>query len=332
MRSSAADLDAAAVDDLAWALAHCGLTSEATPGVPELVIAAPGGPFPVEVRAAAATDTGRVRHLIESRTTTSEAVPVLVGDLIPAQARAALRAAGWGYLDRRGALWLRTASVMINDTALAPLPRLGAPPSGEAINGRIALGVAVTLLMHPDDELGPRELARRLDCAPSTASDAVRRLQDHALVDRGRRPLVPELFQVTSAAWRPERRYVLREPIDANLPAGSTAERFVLSGDVAAIELGAPVVAAGPLPPLVYVSNPATLRRLERELGPAEPADAAAVLSAAPFPAVVDEDSGAGEHWRRAHPVIVALDLAQDPARGGEILDDWTPRDHARVW
>jgi hypothetical protein len=32
------------------------------------------------------------------------------------------------------------------------------------------------------------------------------------------------------------------------------------------------------------------------------------------------------------HPVAVALDLAQDPGRGREILDQWTPEDCTRVW
>jgi hypothetical protein len=37
--------------------------------------------------------------------------------------------------------------------------------------------------------------------------------------------------------------------------------------------------------------------------------------------------------WPLAHPVFVALDLAQDTGRGREILDAWTPPERwARVW
>jgi hypothetical protein len=38
--------------------------------------------------------------------------------------------------------------------------------------------------------------------------------------------------------------------------------------------------------------------------------------------------------WPLAHPVFVALDLAKDPGRGGEILDTWTPGhlDTAKPW
>jgi hypothetical protein len=37
-------------------------------------------------------------------------------------------------------------------------------------------------------------------------------------------------------------------------------------------------------------------------------------------------------HWRFAHGLFAALDLAQDQARGAEILEDWNPKDFTRVW
>jgi hypothetical protein len=36
--------------------------------------------------------------------------------------------------------------------------------------------------------------------------------------------------------------------------------------------------------------------------------------------------------WPVAHPLFVALDLAQDTGRGREILDAWTPTEGTRVW
>jgi hypothetical protein len=40
------------------------------------------------------------------------------------------------------------------------------------------------------------------------------------------------------------------------------------------------------------------------------------------------------ETWPLAQPLFVALDLAQDPDRGRELLDGWTPPTEAgpRVW
>ena len=56
----------------------------------------------------------------------------------------------------------------------------------------------------------------------------------------------------------------------------------------------------------------------------------------APVPAVVknrvDLDANPTE-WPLAHPLFVALDLAQDVDRGREILSTWTPNEGwTRVW
>lgn len=40
-----------------------------------------------------------------------------------------------------------------------------------------------------------------------------------------------------------------------------------------------------------------------------------------------------GEPWPVVHPVVVALDLATDKARGVEILEQWVPPEpFVRVW
>lgn len=47
----------------------------------------------------------------------------------------------------------------------------------------------------------------------------------------------------------------------------------------------------------------------------------------------VDATGWANEIWPLAQPLFVALDLAQDPGRGREILADWTPPEQwHRVW
>ena len=39
-----------------------------------------------------------------------------------------------------------------------------------------------------------------------------------------------------------------------------------------------------------------------------------------------------GEPWPVAHRVVVALDIAQDRARGLEALEQWQPEGIARAW
>lgn len=79
------------------------------------------------------------------------------------------------------------------------------------------------------------------------------------------------------------------------------------------------------------------MRRATTLLGGAESvANALATVRVAPVPSVVqqrvDPDINPGA-WPPAHPLFVALDLAQDVGRGREILDAWTPEARwARVW
>lgn len=345
MRTTVHDLAEAGVLGLAAVLDHeLGPGSVSMPTEPDagfdLVLDGPAGPMTIEVKAVAVLDAGRADRLIADYGRHSRGVdhvPVVVADLIPESVQRALREAGWSYLDRRGRLWFRGPGVVLRDNELAPLPRFGDRDGGDPITGAVGLGVAATLLMHPGERLGPRELARRLGCSPSAAHAALTRLRDHALVGGDGHALLPDLFLVTADAWKPERQYVMNEPTGKALTV-ATAARYVVSGDQAAVALGAPLVASAKSRPLVYLPSAGEVRRVARTLGIGDPATAAAVLSVAPFPAVTEESvevrigRPAKVHWRVAHPVIVALDLAQDRSRGREILADWTPEDVARVW
>src|SRR5690606_11577208 len=104
------------------------------------------------------------------------------------------------------------------------------------------------------------------------------------------------------------------------------------SGTVAAVEWGAPVVSAVGAPPDLYVPGPAALNIAARRYGTArDPHAAAASIAVAPVNDVTaHREPPRSQPWPRAHPVAVALDLAQDRARGREILEDWSPPD--RVW
>lgn len=316
----------------------------------DVVLDGPNGPVAIEVKAASVADPSRVGALVGSyargasvRPVADVDVVVLVADELPAASRELLRDHGWGYLDRRGRLWLRTNDIVINDTDLEPLPRRrGQAPLANPLSGRVALGMAVWILMHPLKRGSVRALARELDCAPSTAHDALRRLQDAALVEPSGRPLTPELFWATSDAWRPQRHYVSREPApvdnDLSFNLGDEEAGWAVSGDLAAAAWGARLALPSGTPPDFYVPS-AVLRRAIRRLGPTNWSDRAASLAVAPLAAATRERFDHASiatpwlHWPLVHPVIVALDLAQDRSRGREILADWTPpEEFSRVW
>lgn len=347
-RRSPAELHADAVEALGEALAQLGLqTLREVPNadvVADVVIDSSDGPIRLEVKAASVADPSRIRSSVEAWAAARRpgTHPILVADYVPDETRALLRAHGWGYLDRRGALYLRVDHLWINDTTLEPVQReLSAP--GSPIGGRVGLGVALCLLMEPHAGHGGRELARRVNASPSTVHAAVKRLQHHALVDGRLRPLVPELFEVVAAEWRPQRIPVSREPDPTDnrvlgvLPPDGVGE-WVVGGDVAAAAWGAPVVIGSGAPPDFYVPSTAIMRRAIRQLGETGFEQRRAAVAVAPTPIATAQafqpHSWATPwlHWSIAHPVVVALDLAQDRSRGREIIDDWTPEGFDRVW
>lgn len=340
-------MHADAIEALGEAFAQLGL--EATRGQSpsaDVVIDGSDGPIHLEVKAVSVADPLRIRSQIEawetSAAATSATRPMLVADHVPGEVRELLRSHGWGYLDRRGSLYLRAGRVWINDTTLDPIDR-ERPASASSIGGSVGLGVALCLLMEPHVDHGVRELARRVHASPSTVHAAVKRLQNHALVDGRLRPLVPELFEVVAAQWRPQRIPVAREP-DATdhavlgVLSSEDAGSWLVSGDVAAAAWGAPIVMGSGAPPDFYVPSAAILRRAVRRLGEAGFEQRRATVAVAPTPLATAQSYEPGFastpwlHWSIAHPVVVALDLAQDRSRGREIIDAWTPRGFDRVW
>ena len=335
------------------ALIEAGLAASASDAA-DVVIAGPAGAQPIEVKAMSFGDLARVQSLLQrdaeaaaGASRPADRLVVVVADQLTEEARDLLRRSGWGYLDRRGALWLRAAGMLVNDRSLPRLDRRRPRPTGP-IRGRVGLGVALHLLMHPHAHDSVRGIAGILRASPSTVHDALASLREQALIDAGGVPLVPELFNITASLWRPERIPVRREPNpgDRDLElglhdenTGDVAEQgWVVGGDVAAAALGAPVVVGSGAPPDFYVPTQALVRRALRRLGECTYDQRGATIAAAPSPAVTGENHYVGSHrapwlhWPIAHPVVVALDLAQDLSRGREILDDWTPRGFDRVW
>ncbi len=352
MRATPEEMHDDASEAIVTALQRTGLTAWRVPeggdqGVDVLLRTPDGGVIAIQAKALSLADRGRVmsqieRSATEDRASSTGRLVVLVADALPKSAKETLKDHGWGYLDRTGELLLRSNQVFVHDTTIGPLER-GRPESTMAIRGLVGLSTALWILMHPRQKLVIRELARNLDYSSSSVHAAVHRLRDHALIDKVEEPLIPELFNALSAVWKPERIAVSREPYpgeDEALGINLAGEGpgWVLGGDVAAAAWGARIVVSSGSPPDFYVPNAAITRKAIRHLGGATVESRGATVATAPSPLVTAERRYPGSertpwlHWQPAHPVVVALDLAQDPSRGREILDEWTPEGIDRVW
>ena len=101
----------------------------------------------------------------------------------------------------------------------------------------------------------------------------------------------------------------------------------MLTDTQAALLLGAPVIASNDDPPDFYVPQAAVVEAAVSHFGPSRgqpaatirPARYAGIHTAEPFRRT---KSGIAV----AHPVVVALDLAHDRARGREIVEAWDPK------
>lgn len=320
-RTSADDMRALAIEDLAAALDAAGLRIERA-GKRSLKVRLDDARFDLDVIPAAYATGARANELIEESQTAGR-IPVLVADRVTADAKDRLVEAGWGWFDRRGHLRLRSPGLLV-DTNVTVTTREGKSPE-EPIRGRAGIAVAYRLLSHPDEPVSTTRSG--LGFAPSTISEALTRLRDAGLVDNAGFAVTPELFWALADRWRPERTWLTEQPD----PKASDSAGWCVTGTVAAAELGAPVVSTGTAPDL-YVPGPVVVTIVARRYGVARDASvAAASVAVAPASEVTDEAlQPVPQRWPLAHPVAVALDLAQDRARGREILEDWSPPE--RVW
>lgn len=321
IRTSADDMRALAIEDLAAALDAAGLRIEQA-GERSLKVRLDDARVDLDVIPAAYATGARAEELMDEPHPEGH-VPVLVADRVTAEARDRLTEAGWGWFDRRGHLRFRSPGVLV-DTNVPATIRDGSAPD-EPIRGRAGIAIAYRLLTHPDEPVSTTRSG--LGFAPSTISEALTRLRSAGLVDEGGFAVTPELFSALADRWRPERTWLAERP---DPTTGDTAG-WCVTGTVAAAELGAPVVSTGAAPDL-YVPGPVVVTITARRYGVARDASvAAASIAVAPASAVTDEaPPAAHQRWPLAHPVAVALDLAQDRARGREILEDWSPPE--RVW
>lgn len=340
------------VHALGDAVSSVGLSMEVNSGdsAADLVLTKPaGGRVLVEVkRVSLASVDSLPRRLAEwSKRLPPETVGVVVADRVTAEARDVLSAAGWGWLDLRGHLHLAGAGLFIDVDvpALRPTPGRSSP-----LAGRVGLEVASLVLLSPDQPAGVRQIAGTLGRAASSVSEVLTSMRTAGLLDEGRRPTVPELFWELASRWSPPASAdVQAVPSPSTGTNGGSVEQalrlafqdvetttgWALTDTMAAAAYGAPVGVRSDYPPDFYVPDQATLRRAVHLLGPVHDRDSrAATVRVAPVPLVcarrLDAPNGT---WPLAQPLFVALDLAQDPGRGREVLEGWNPPDATpRVW
>lgn len=319
-RTRTDDLQAQAMEDLAAALTATGFEIERAGGR-SLKVRFDDVRVDIDVVPVAYGTAARAEDVV-ARLPDTGRVPILVADRITADARDRLADSGWGWLDRRGSLRVRGPGVLI-DTNVPSAVRPG-QVRDDPVRGRAGIAIAYRLLTHPSEPMSTTRSG--LGFAPSTISDALRRLRGAGLVDGDGLPVIPELFWALAERWTPERTWLPEEP-DATAP---DAVGWCVSGTVAAAELGAPIVSAGATPDL-YVPGPVSVTIAARRFGVARDASvAAASIAVAPAREVTNEARpSVHQAWPLAHPVAVALDLAQDRARGREILEDWSPPERA---
>jgi len=345
-RRSADDVKLDAVGALIGALGGIGVAaavaSPAEDGA-NVVVDVEGRSFDVEVTSVVTAAHGRRAARSRER---HERPLLVVADRIAADAKAAFRRAGLNFYDRRGELRLVEPPLII-DTVVPSARAVPAGSNGPLVS-QVAKEVAIACLLTPDKPHGVREIARSVERAPSSVSAAMSVLRDDGLLTSAGEVMIPDLFNELLAVWR-------KRPVPlAALPAvdgrGRRPDQFglglddpehtqgwALSDTVAAGSWGMPIVGRGDHPPDFYVPTNTVLRTARSVLGEApDPATRACTVAVAPVRLVclrrVDHSETSGQRWPVANHIVVALDIAQDRARGVEALEQWHPEGIVRAW
>lgn len=345
-RTTKASLAAQGTEAFTHALTSLGHPADAVAGggAGDVVVSIDGIDVPVTVVAASVITPDTVARLVAGAKPHPGVTAVVVGDLVTAAAREALRDAGWSWLDRRGHLVLRATGVHL-DTDVPADQRLPAEGPTRVISGAAGISWAAALLLSPQDPPSMRSVARRVSLSHSAIVAASKRLKDASLVRADGRPLVPELFWALADEWHPRPVALAELPsnsderADAGLGVntGSDGPGWAIGGTVGAVAWGAPVAVGSAYPPDFYVPSAVELRQATRRFGEVSRfEERACTVAVAPTPLVCTERYERAvtdwDRWGFAHGLFAALDLAQDRARGAEILAEWDPTDFTRVW
>lgn len=323
-----------------------------------------GVTWPAAVIARSSVSVRDVQELIAAE---GRGARIIVAKQLSAEAKDAitehnrsLRAFGWSWLDRRGELQLNNPKTSATlqfqgekpgqQGAAGGIWPLAAPSSDGPIRGRAGIGCAAALLLDPDHPPSIRAIARQAGMSHGAIGEAMKLLQSSGLIRPTGRPELPDLFWALAAVWRPTRATPL-----ASLPTEQVAHRlranfddpaatetisgWCVAGDEATLTWGAPMFIAGSRP-WIWVPAEADARRVERAIDAASWDDCRAVVAVPPTALVTrhrvwpEPNHGPLPFLPTAHPLFLALDLAQDPSRGREILEQWHPDQPriTRVW
>lgn len=262
---------------------------------------------------------------------------VWVAERIAAEAKKTFREQGINFFDLRGEIRIVERPLFI-DTKIdveEPYP----PARSGPLDSQVAKETAIACLLTPDQPHGVRETARLIGRSPGAVSTAMAKLERVGLLTSRAEPLVPDLFHELAIVWRrrPLALAKLPEPSLELLKLGSESSGWTLTDTVAAQSWGIPVVAPGGFPPDFYVPDRAALRLAASQFGEATSPDyRACTIAVAPVRFVCrhqfDHSDTSGIEWPVANHIVVALDLAQDKARGLEMLEQWEPEGIVRAW
>ncbi len=271
---------------------------------------------------------------------------VLLGRRISAAVREVLLERDIGFFDSRGHLRLWHRPFLVDTETSAMVPVVGGRGRLRFETGSL-LDVALAVL-DGFAVRGVRATAIMLGRSPGTVSKQLVVLRAAYLADDHGEPTVPDLFEAVAEVWHPVRVPLAdlprpgRGPVNQRLQIGlddPDGSGWVLADSFAAAAWGAPVVLSGDAPPDFYVPDSRALRQARTLLGDADFGRHACTVAVAPAPFVCrhryDRSAIFNDPFLAPSPVVAALDLSSDPARGREILQMWSralPPEVRRVW
>jgi hypothetical protein len=247
---------------------------------------------------------------------------MLVADRISAAGRDVLRTAGWSWLDRRGHLRIWVPGVRVEtDVALGGGDARGVTASPWT---SVGLEVALHALCHPSDPVRARSIAPDIGRSVGGTHEVVGRFAEQGLIGRtSRMPLLPDLFWETASHW-PDDDWIAVPAELADVVSVLGGDALVRVDERAATLGGARVAAAASLPARCYVHGRSALRRVRTAFGAVGTARTFLRPSPVQWLPELDGFGPDDDHpWHVAAPMVCALRLAKDPARGREIVEDW---------
>ena len=246
---------------------------------------------------------------------------LVVADRISDAGRDLLRAAGWGWLDRRGHLRLWMPGVRIE----SDLPNQGTErPTTGNVWTTVGLEIALAAMCRPDEPVTARRVAARIGRSVGATHELIGRFVERGLIgSRTHLPLMPDLFWETAGRWPDDGWVALPVGLDT-LATRLGADELVRVDERAATLGGAHIAAAGDLPARCYVPTTAALRRARGLADREQPTRTWVRKSPVRWLPELEGLPPDEDHpWRVAHPLVCALRLAADPARGREIVESW---------